>query len=170
MEIYVLRHGQTDYNVQGKFQGQVDTKLNDIGIEQAKIASKKLKNIKFDIVISSPLNRAIETAKIVSNEEIIIEKRLIERSFGRLEGKTSILNYEENGEYYEIEPIKNLFKRVYEFLDELKIKYNSENNKILLVTHEGIAQIIQCYFEGIPEEDMKQKYRLNTGEYKKYNV
>lgn len=168
MEIYVLRHGQTDYNVQGRFQGQVNTELNDIGREQARIVSEILKDVKFDMVISSPLNRAIETAKIVTDQEIVIERRLIERSFGKLEGKKSLLNYEEKQEYYGIETMENLFKRVYEFLDELKIVYNK--NKILLVTHEGIAQVIQCYFKGIPKEDMKQKYRLNTGEYKKYVI
>ena len=170
MEIYVLRHGQTDYNVEGKFQGQVDIKLNEVGINQARETKNKLKNIKFDNVIESPLSRAIETAKIVANNEIEIEKRLIERSFGKLEGKSSVENYEENIEHYNIESMQSLFKRVYGFLDELKKKYESEERKILLVTHEGIAQVIQCYFEGIPEKDMHIKYRLNTGEYKKYTI
>ena len=170
MEIYVLRHGQTDYNVQGKFQGQVDIKLNKIGIEQARKTSIKLKDIKFDKIIVSPLSRAIETAKIVSNNEIEIDDRIIERSFGKLEGKQSVKNYEDKMEYYEIESMQNLFKRVYDFLDELKTKYKNSKYRILLVTHEGIAQVIQCYFEGIPKKDMHIKYRLNTGDYKKYVV
>lgn len=171
MEIYVLRHGQTDYNVAGKFQGQIDIKLNEVGIEQAKKASNNLKNIEFDLVISSPLSRALETAEIVANnKKIAIENRLIERSFGKLEGQISVPNYEQDIEKYEIESNEELFKRVYEFLDELKIQYSDNNKKVLLVTHEGIAQVIQCYFEGIPKKDMLSKYRLKNAEYKKYIV
>lgn len=169
MEIYVLRHGQTDYNVQGKFQGQIDTKLNEKGLKQVKQAYEKLKNTQFDLVVSSPLDRAVQTAKIVrKKDKIILENRLIERSFGKLEGQFSIPNYEEMIDYYNIETMNSLFYRVYSFLDEIK---NYNYNKILLVTHEGVAQIIQCYFEGIPDKDMQLKYRLNNGEYKiyKYN-
>lgn len=169
MEIYVLRHGQTDYNVQGKFQGHVNTKLNQHGIEQAEKAKEKLKEIQFDIIICSPLNRAIQTAKIVKNEPLIIDNRIIERSFGNLEGKYGIENYQEHIWEYNIEPMDQIFKRIYSFLDEIKQKYQGKE-KILVVTHECVAQVIQCYFEGIPKEDMLLKYRLNTGEYKRYYV
>lgn len=171
MEIYILRHGQTDYNVEGKFQGQIDIKLNEVGRQQAEKTRDNLKNIEFDLIISSPLSRALETAQIVTNsKKILIEDRLIERSFGKLEGQYNVPNYEEHIEKYEIESNEELFKRVYEFLDELKIQYSDNNKKVLLVTHEGIAQVIQCYFEGIPKKDMLSKYRLKNAEYKKYIV
>lgn len=85
--IYIVRHGQTDWNVEGKYQGRIDIELNVNGINQAKQISEKLKDIKFDKIFSSPLKRALQTAIIISGGDIIIDDRLIERSNGELEGK-----------------------------------------------------------------------------------
>ena len=87
MKLYVLRHGETDYNKEGIFQGQNNIDLNEEGIKQAQITAKSLENIFFDKVYVSPLKRAIETAKIVTNNELEIDDRIKERSFGKLEGK-----------------------------------------------------------------------------------
>lgn len=168
MEIYVLRHGQTDYNIQGKFQGRVNTSLNENGIKQAENAKEKLKKVEFDLIFCSPLNRAIQTANIVKEKQLIIDSRIIERSFGKLEGKYSVADYESHISEYNIEPMQEIFKRVYAFVDEIKEKYR-EKDRILIVTHECVAQVIQCYFEGVPE-NMLIKYRLNTGEYKIYHI
>ncbi len=165
MNIYVLRHGQTDYNVQGKFQGQVDIPINSNGIEQAKMVTEKLKDINFEIVFSSPLKRALQTAKIVTNSEIIVDNRLIERSFGKLEGKYSIEDYENRIEEFQIETLENLKKRVYSFLDDIILKYKNCNN-ILIVTHACITSMIEQYF-------LKTKSTneiLKNGQYKKYCI
>ena len=62
MRLLLTRHGQTDWNVQGKAQGRTDTELNSTGIEQAKRLAEKIKNYNIDIIISSPLKRARKTA------------------------------------------------------------------------------------------------------------
>ena len=126
MRLYVLRHGQTDYNKEGKFQGQSDIELNEEGRKQARITAKKLENIKFDKVYVSPLKRAIETAKIVTNNklELEIDNRIMERSFGKLEGKKVILDYEERVEEFGIETIESLEKRIGSFLKDIFDKYN----------------------------------------------
>ena len=85
--IYIVRHGQTDYNVIGRYGGRIDVPLNEEGIKQAHELKEMLKNIKFDLVFSSPLKRAIKTAEIISDNEIILDKRIIERDNGELEGK-----------------------------------------------------------------------------------
>ena len=89
--IYIVRHGQTDWNVEGRYQGRLDIDINEKGIEQAKIMRDELLNVKFDKVISSPLKRAIQTAQIISQfdnvGDIIIDERIIERCNGELEGK-----------------------------------------------------------------------------------
>ncbi len=59
--IYIVRHGQTDYNVKGKYAGRTDIPLNEKGIEQAHELHEILKEIKFDLVFSSPLQRTLKT-------------------------------------------------------------------------------------------------------------
>ena len=63
--IYIVRHGETDWNKEHRIQGHIDIPLNDKGRQDALNAKKKLKNVKFDVVFSSPLQRAYETAKII---------------------------------------------------------------------------------------------------------
>ena len=75
--IYVVRHGQTDWNLEGRFQGRIDIPLNEKGKSQAKKTKEKLEGIKFDKVFSSPLKRALETAKNITDETIDIDDRII---------------------------------------------------------------------------------------------
>ena len=91
MKIYIIRHGETDWNVKGLLQGQTDTELNEYGIELARVTGRNMKGIKFDKCISSPLKRAYETARIVlceSGNDIPIEtdKRIMEIFLGEREG------------------------------------------------------------------------------------
>lgn len=167
MNIYVLRHGQTDYNVEGKFQGQVDIKMNQNGEEQTDKTTEELNKIKFDVVYSSPLTRTVDTAKKIKNTNIKIDKRIIERSFGSLEGQKGIADYEKYIEKYNIETIENLTLRVNSFLDEILEKFKEKEN-ILIVTHEGIAQVINLYFN--KEKNNLKEFRLPTGEYIKYEI
>ena len=84
-----LRHGQTDWNREGRFQGLADTPLNATGIEQAVDAADVLARQRIDRIVSSPLIRALKTAAIVSERTSIaidIDSQLSERGFGRLEG------------------------------------------------------------------------------------
>ena len=159
MELYVVRHGQTDYNLKQIFQGHIDIPLNNVGIEQAKQTATKFKDIDIDMILVSPLQRAVQTAKYINDivrVPIIIEEGLIERSFGDMEGHANredwnikmMLDYEKNYTKDNIEPIQYLFKRVYRVLDEIIEKY--KENKLILVTHGGISQAIECYFNGEP--------------------
>ena len=91
MKLYLLRHGETDWNKAGRFQGQTDIPLNDAGRELARITRRNMPHVKFDSVYCSPLQRAVETAKIFLEgdfplEQIRYDKRIIEISFGEQEG------------------------------------------------------------------------------------
>lgn len=89
MEIYFVRHGETVWNTQKRFQGLSDSPLTEKGIEQAKLLSKKLENINFDKFYSSPLKRANDTAKLIRgnrNQEIEIFDDFKEISMGEMEG------------------------------------------------------------------------------------
>ncbi len=96
MLIYVIRHGQTDANADGVIQGWSDIKLNDNGRELAHLTGQALKGISFDVCISSPLVRAVETAQIVLDEigcDIPIEtdERIKEINVGDFELKSKEL-------------------------------------------------------------------------------
>ena len=80
MEILLTRHGQTEWNFLKKVQGKADIELNEKGIEQARNVKDKLKNEQIDLILSSPLTRAIETANIIKGDRnipILIEKEFM---------------------------------------------------------------------------------------------
>lgn len=172
--IYIVRHGQTDWNIVGRYQGRKDIELNKKGIEQAEVIKENLKNITFDKVISSPLKRALKTAEIISNdEEIIIDERIIERCNGELEGKLKTetdqnINFNDPNETkYGIESITDFRNRIFDFCKELENNYKNKN--ILVVTHAGVGIYIRCYFEGEPEGNNYQNYKLKNCEFLKYD-
>ena len=177
MKIYVVRHGQTDYNINGLFQGRKDIPLNSVGIRQAEETAQKFKNIPVDIILVSPLTRAKETAKYISNVtgiKPVIEQDLIERNFGDMEGKPNredcnikmLLDYEKNYNICNVEPIQSLFKRVSDCLDKIIDKYMGKN--VVLVTHGGVAQAIDIYFHGFPENKDLQSIALKNCEVREY--
>lgn len=84
-----LRHGTTDWNRQGLFQGRTDIPLNDDGIAQAHAAATRLQGVAFDRVVTSPLIRALKTAEIISSardKPLAVDDGIIECDFGSLEG------------------------------------------------------------------------------------
>lgn len=176
MEILLTRHGQTKWNVLGKVQGRADIELNEEGIKQAEETGKVLENENIDLIICSPLKRAKQTAQIINknrNIPIIYDKDIIERDFGEFEGmnKTDFdfagyWSYKQNYEYEKAENIKNFFERVYKFLDRIKVQYTDK--KVLIVAHGGISIPVNCYFNGIPEDNNLLKLVLGNCEVAKY--
>jgi broad specificity phosphatase PhoE len=86
---YFLRHGQTDWNLEGRYQGHADTPLNRTGIAQAHAAAECLAEVAIDRIVVSPLIRAVATAAIVAErlgKPIQIERGLMERNFGSFNG------------------------------------------------------------------------------------
>ncbi len=170
MKILITRHGQTDWNVLGKIQGQTDIELNDNGRQQAKETGELIKNENIDIIITSPLKRAKETAKIINenfNVTIIEDNRLMERNFGKSEGLTKddrrklkeinpevndVWNYNKNIDFNGMETMQDFCNRIYKFLDEIINKYRYKN--ILIVTHGGVSVPIKCYFMKYPLENL----------------
>ena len=158
--IYIVRHGQTDWNKLGKNQGQTDIPLNETGINQAYELKEVLKDYNFDLVFSSPLKRALETARIVVGDKVITDDRLKERGNGILEGKThdEIIKIVGTGNLYTdlvedntlgIESLDHIQERVNSFFDEILDKYKGKN--ILIVTHAGTIINIRYYFEKVSD-------------------
>ena len=89
MIVYLIRHGETDYNRQGRLQGHTDIPLNEYGRQLAEITARALADVPFDHVFCSPLIRAVETARIIvgsRNCGFEIDPRIQEISFGVYEG------------------------------------------------------------------------------------
>lgn len=141
----LLRHGQTDWNIDLRLQGITDIPLNETGIEQAEEAAKVLAETQWDAVISSPLTRARDTAlivgKAVGHEEIGIEDQLLERSFGEAEGLM-------HSEWKEKYPDPNLVPGG-ESLDDLRVRSNDlldfiaekyAGQKVLAVSHGALIR------------------------------
>jgi len=89
VKIIFARHGQTDYNVEERVCGISRAVLTDVGKQQARALGEKLKEKDVDIIICSPLQRAVDTAKLANetlNKEIIIDERFTEWDYGSYEG------------------------------------------------------------------------------------
>lgn len=86
----LLRHGQTDWNIDFLLQGVTDIPMNPTGFEQIRLAARAIRKSDWDIVLTSPLERARQTAEIIQTEvgfeSVLEEPLLIERSFGEAEG------------------------------------------------------------------------------------
>jgi len=169
MKILITRHGQTDWNVLRKVQGVTDIELNSVGIEQAKKVGEMLKDKKIDIVFSSPLKRAYRTAELIvenRNIPIIKDNRIIERSFGILEGSTkneirgwkeSAWRFDKNVNVQGVEEFSDVWLRIKEFLDSLKKDY--EDKTVLVVSHGAVSILLKYYFE--PDSDKENLYNLS---------
>lgn len=176
MYIYVIRHGQTDWNLTKKMLSFTDIELNEAGVRQCQEAEKLVKNIDYDLVICSPKKRTRKTMEIVNSKNIpvIFDERLVERDAGVLEGvNTDTIDYRSfwsigKDNAYDCEKVEECKNRVYSFLDELKEKYNDKN--ILIVTHNGICRIINTYFNGIPRKGNLENLGHDNCEIKMYEI
>lgn len=164
--IYLVRHGQTDWNVQGRNQGRTDTELDQAGIEQAKQMAEQLKNVHLDYVFSSPLKRALKTAEIIYSGDIIIDERIIERCNGELEGRTDaneLIDFSDpNDTRYGVEPLAVFRKRINDFWQEILRDYSGKN--ILVVTHAGVGIYSKAFFSGEPENGNYSAYKIKNCE------
>lgn len=155
--LYFIRHGKTNHNADKLLAGHCDIPLNEEGLIQAKQAALSGKDLNIDLIYCSPLIRAKQTCNEINkyhNAKVIIREELIERNFGKYESKGySCVNGKNCWNYYdhtydeEIEPLRDVFKRVYFLLDEIKEEYKNKN--VLIVGHNDIGRAVYCYFNGI---------------------
>ena len=154
LHLYVMRHGETDYNKRQLAQGVSDIPLNDTGREQARDAKKEMEKeeISFDYIYASPLCRALETAEILTGktrENFTIDERLIEMHFGDAEGKSFVKDcptmdlLNKDPEHYDApdggEVVQDVFDRAGAFLRDIKEEYGEaareKDINIFVATH-----------------------------------
>ncbi|CDE44571.1 phosphoglycerate mutase family protein [Clostridium sp. CAG:411] len=160
--VYFTRHGQTIWNVERKICGATDVELTELGYTQAQELGEKIKKEGYGIdeILYSPLIRAEQTAKTISKVTGIparAEEHLREQCFGKYEGtprrgeefQEAKLHFIDS--YQGGETMLKLAQRIYNLLDDVKAE--SENKTYLLVAHNGIARVIQSYFEDMTNEE-----------------
>lgn len=167
MLLYVIRHGETAWNALRKIQGMTDIPLNENGIRLAKITGKELEDVPFDLAISSPLQRAFQTAKLVlRGRDVPIETdaRIQEISFGDLEG-TQVLQVDPSHPFHNFfadayhyvparngESIYDVCARTGAFYEELIHRPDLEDKTVLVATHGCAARaLLQPVYEDITD-------------------
>lgn len=171
--IYVVRHGQTDLNKERKMQGRMGLPLNDIGIYQAKALREKLQSIKFDYVFSSPQERAVQTAEIVTGVRAVLDDRLEVFDLG--EADRLYINevkmagpLPDSSVYQGVEEPSTFVKRVFSFMKEIENQYGNQELNILIAGHRCTTGCIGAYFEGLPNDGNILKFSSSTGDYKTF--
>ncbi|EGF89776.1 phosphoglycerate mutase family protein [Asticcacaulis biprosthecium C19] len=158
---YVLRHGQTDWNLNLRLQGSTDIPLNDRGRDQARVAAGVLVDQGITRIVASPLSRALETAHIVGERlglEPFVDARLIERNFGLFEGMTIDEVHQHRDEMRDhMNPLADLDGKHYphnaEPLGEVIDRVFSCVND-----HRGSGETCLYVFHGIPFRAVTRKF------------
>jgi broad specificity phosphatase PhoE len=183
MKLYAARHGETDLNIDDRFQGAINSALNMRGRSQANDLTRRLPN---DVVhlVSSPLRRAVETAEIIATERqlpMIHMPEFRERRFGVLEGLTQS---EAEDVYPEIvnrnllqkwdeapqgaETIHEVSSRVLAGI--AKLRSLNDVGAVVLVTHGFVIRILQHLLQGIPAQKIFALPRLGNGDFIKLTL
>lgn len=166
-KLYVIRHGETDFNVQGRYTGSTDVPLNQKGISQAKRIAEKLVDYQIDIIISSSLTRAVQTADYIKemiNKPVIVMADFRERCSGIYEGLTkneAMRRYPDawakqstrqlDGAPTGGETIRECRNRIVKGLEKVKISYADKN--ILLVCHGFVSREINRFYKNLSDEE-----------------
>lgn len=162
VSLYIIRHGETEWNREGRMQGSFDSNLTEKGKRFSTLLGKRLKPISFSKMICSPSKRAIDTAKILTDScdlEIMLDGRIVEMNMGCWQGLTEAeiqfqfhddyKRYVHQPEFHRIddgETFQDVIARAKDFL--LDIQSEPDEEHILLVTHGSFIQILLILLKG----------------------
>ena len=192
LKLYIVRHGQTEWNVLEKFQGQLNSPLTPEGIEKVKETAKELKNIKFKAGYTSQMGRTIATAEMIlennkyeqektSDQKLKLQKlpELNEIHFGEWQGltfKETFVKYpkEAHNYFYDVknynaknikgEELKDGLERFLKGLE--KIREEQKSGNILIVTHGTVLELFFNYIQNRDADDLDERKLIGNGRYK----
>ena len=160
--LIIIRHGETEYNVKGLFQGQLDAELTEKGKKQAACAAERLKDTTFDVLYASPLKRTLDTAQIVKGNrelEINIENSIMEIKCGHWEGMKitdiqandleAFLKWENEPHLLDLpggETFTQVYDRVSQFLAQIIGRHQGET--VVIVSHMVAILLMLVYLSG----------------------
>ena len=172
LHIYIFRHGETYYNRSKRFTGWVNSRVTSEGIKQANLIAEKLREKTFRIAFKTSLSRSSNSLKIVLRyhpecKRVIVDDRMIERSYGYLEKKyhkTIIKKYGKRQfdiwhRSYDVPPpggesIKMVEKRVLSFIKDLVILMEREKVNVVISAHGNSMRPFRRYFENLTIKQM----------------
>ncbi|MCX6990894.1 MAG: histidine phosphatase family protein [Chlamydiae bacterium] len=178
-KITIIRHGRTDWNAEGRVQGSIDRPLDEVGMSEAKILGDAFFHLPIGKIVSSDLERAYHTAKIIAEKfssSVEMHPSLREVSFGSIEGmlwedfrleyKEKILAYEslsweerKKFRYTDTsETYGEALARVLPFLQDLCLQSASQH--ILVITHGGVMKALLAELAGFDDRKVRSQ---NTG-------
>lgn len=175
LKIYLFRHGMTNDNSNGVFSGWRDVPLNSKGIRDAKIVALRLKDKKFTLAFQSDLIRSRQTLKEVlkfhKHVKVTTDKRIKERNYGDLQGKTHFeivkkfgwKKYDDWHRGYENKPLrgeslKEVESRVLKFIKDLIEIMKDEKVNVAISAHGNSMRAFRRYFEKLTEKEMCSLY------------
>jgi len=184
VKIFVVRHGETELNNQGRYLGSLNPVLNGQGIRQAKELIELFEEVELDVIYTSPLIRCRQTTDIFNRNfklPVVVAEDLKERNVGVYEGLTK---EEVRSEFPDLwaknitrvwndapdggESIEEVRERVFGFFDQIRESSDAEN--ILIVTHGFVSKMINYYFnQGISEDEFFE-FKLGNGEFKSFSL
>ena len=163
VKVILIRHGETDWNTKQIFRGRKDIPLNEVGLAQAKAVGASLKDVQIDVVYSSPLGRALETAKILADSrslEIELEEGFIDIDFGKWQGVSHEKVKEKYEDLYEMwlknpqmvtfpegENLKDVRTRLMEALEKVIRKHPGKT--LAIVSHRVLNKVLLCSILGL---------------------
>jgi probable phosphoglycerate mutase len=173
---YLLRHGETEWNAQNRFCGRTDVPLSEAGRRQAKSLAERLKPLPFEALYSSPLKRALETARLISEPvglQPVPDQRLVELDYGRWEGKTLAEIMENDPKTFsawDADPAHvappggesglEAQQRVVSFLDFLAAQH--PQGLVLVALHKTVCRLAICHVLGMSPSEYRRRLILNN--------
>ena len=174
-KLFIVRHGEVNFNIEGRYAGSVDVELNAKGLQQARNTANEISGLNIDFIITSPLKRCERMADIIHKvikAPIVAMDEFRERGVGVFEGLT---REEAKNKYPGLwernitriyndappggETIKEVENRVFAGLEKIKEKYNQKN--VLIVTHAFVGKMIHKFFNEMAEEQFFE-YKLDN--------
>ena len=162
MRIYLMRHGQTDWNIDHRMQGRSDIPLNATGLKQAKAAAHGMDALPIDRILTSPLRRARQTAQAVAagrGVPVLVEETIVEMAFGDLEGQLlrdfpdCACIFSDPAHYTPLnggETYAQLEARCQKLLDEILPPLEERYHDVVLVSHGAFIRGVVCRVLGLP--------------------
>ena len=172
LHIYIFRHGETNFNRSKRFTGSVNSRLTPEGIEQTNLVAEKLRKKTFQIAVKTSLSRSSNSLKIVLRhhpecKRVLVDDRMIERSYGDLERKYhktvikkyGIRQFDIWHRSYDVPPprgesIKMVEKRVLSFVKDLLTLMEKKKINVVISAHNNSMRPFRRYFENLTFKQM----------------
>lgn len=177
MRLYFIRHGQTNANANmtnGKSITELDEPLNDTGITQAQELAEQLKDVEFDVIISSPLKRAQQTAAIINQHHNLLTQT--DDMWRERQAETYIdanswhdlFDFDKNIQIENGESLDEFFDRVNNVIDKLKTNY--VNKTVAVISHGGVQHVFYARANNLPRKGNMRISPMKNCEYRIYDI